>query len=281
MIVLTSFRQMQEWSRQQHMAGKTVAFVPTMGYLHQGHLSLVDLAKERADHVVVSIFVNPTQFGPGEDYDTYPRDEEADLQKCEEHDVSVVFLPSVEEMYPAGYKTYITVEDLGKYLCGASRPNHFRGVTTIVAKLFNVVLPDVAIFGQKDAQQARIIEQLTADLQFPIEIVRGPIVRETDGLAMSSRNVRLKPEHRKQAPTLHRSLTIAQDLFKDGVRNSGKLAGAVRNKLNEQAPDGVIDYIEVADWKTLEPVDSLTGPALLAIAVKFGNVRLIDNTLLG
>ncbi len=277
MKVLTSYREMQQWSDARRAEGKRVGFAPTMGFLHEGHLSLVDLAQQHADTVVVSIFVNPTQFGPGEDYETYPRDEERDMQLCEERGVEAIYYPSVEEMYPEGYKTFVEVEDLGRYLCGSSRPTHFRGVTTVVTKLFNAVRPDVAVFGQKDAQQARIIQQMTADLQFGVEILLGPIAREEDGLAMSSRNVRLAPDHRAQAPALHRALMKAKELYESGERNSRVLIEAIEDVIRSDAPAGVKDYIEIVDWRTLTPVREIEEDALLAVAVKFGEVRLIDN----
>ncbi len=277
MIVLKNPDEVRDWATKQKADGKTVGFVPTMGYLHDGHLSLVERAGKLADKVVVSIFVNPTQFGPNEDFDTYPRDEERDLALCRDNGVDVVFFPDREMMYPEGYSTYVTVNNLGEYLCGASRPNHFRGVTTIVTKLFNIVCPDVAVFGQKDAQQARIIEQMTADLQFGITIDIAPIQREKDGLAMSSRNVRLLPEHRTQAPALYNSLCETESVFNNGVRSSSRLKEIVVNWITAEAPDGCVDYIEIVDWDTLRPVETIEHSALLAIAVHFGTVRLIDN----
>ncbi len=272
--------EMRDWSLQTRTNGKKIGFVPTMGFLHEGHLSLVDLAKYHTDQTVVSIFVNPTQFAPGEDFVTYPRDEERDLKLLEERKVDVVFIPNVEEMYPRGYRTYVEVENLGSYLCGSSRPGHFRGVTTIVTKLFHTVLPHLAVFGQKDAQQARIIMQMTDDLQFGIKILLGPIIRDHDGLALSSRNVRLTPEHRKQAPVIFRGLLAAEEIYREGEYRSSDLKNIIRETLSMQAPDGIVDYIEIVDWTTLQPIDLAKRECLLAVAVKFGDVRLIDNVLL-
>ncbi|MCB2210855.1 pantoate--beta-alanine ligase [bacterium] len=280
MKVLTSPESVRLWSREQHAAGKTIGFVPTMGYLHEAHLSLIDLAREHADQTVVSIFVNPTQFGPGEDFDSYPRDEDRDLRLCKERGADAVWVPAVDEMYPQGYKTYVEVNELGKHLCGANRPGHFRGVTTIVSKLFNVVNPDVAVFGRKDAQQARILMQLNDDLQFGVKILLGDTLREPSGLAMSSRNVRLKPLHRSQAPVLYEGLQLAQKLFNQGERSAEKLIGAVRRHILQHSDDATVDYIQLVGWNDLEPVDRVTETSLLALAVRFGNVRLIDNILL-
>ncbi len=280
MIVLKSSHEMHDWSRDQRSHGSSIGFVPTMGFLHEGHLSLVDEAKSKSDKVVLSIFVNPTQFGPNEDLDAYPRDEKRDLQLCEEQGVDVVFFPSVEEMYPKNSSTFVVEENLGEFLCGASRPVHFRGVTTIVTKLFNIVDPDIAVFGQKDAQQARIIERMTEDLRFGIEIVVSPIVREEDGLAKSSRNVRLSDDHRKQAPSLKASLNAAYDTFINGEKDAILIKNIVSKMINKGAPSGVIDYIEIVDWVELRPTKKVDAKSLLAIAVKFGSVRLIDNILL-
>lgn len=268
---------MQAWSSEQQRAGRSIGFVPTMGFLHDGHLSLVDLAKQEADAVVVSIFVNPTQFGPNEDFDAYPRDLERDLAFLEERGVEAVYLPTNASMYPEGYATYVDVERLGDHLCGASRPIHFRGVTTVVTKLFHAVRPDVAVFGQKDAQQARIIERMTRDLDFGVRILTGPIAREEDGLAMSSRNVRLSPEHRAQAPAIQRGLRAAAERFGAGERSSAALIDAVLEVVRRDAPDGVVDYVQLVDWDELQPIERIEGPSLLAAAVKFGEVRLIDN----
>ncbi|MBS1262446.1 MAG: Pantothenate synthetase [Calditrichaeota bacterium] len=280
MNVLATADEMRRWTVQRKAAGESVGLVPTMGYLHEAHLSLVDLAKRASGAVVVSVFVNPTQFGPGEDYEAYPRDEERDLRLCRERGVAAVYLPPVSEMYPEGYATYVEVEGLGDQLCGASRPGHFRGVCTVVSKLFNAVQPDVAVFGRKDAQQARILERMTSDLQFGIRIVLGDTLREHDGLAMSSRNVRLSREHRAQAPALYRGLRDALRLFERGERSASEIVRAARERIERDAPGGDVEYVELVDWNTLAPVTSIERTALLALAVRFGPVRLIDNVLL-
>jgi len=280
MKLFSSADDIQMWSMAQKSKGYLIGFVPTMGFLHEGHLSLIDEAKKVADKIVVSIFVNPAQFGPGEDYEKYPRNMERDVKLCMERGVDGIYLPEVKKMYGHNYQTYVNVTALTKNLCGAGRPGHFKGVTTVVAKLFNAVQPNYAIFGQKDAQQARVIERMTEDLQYGIKIVVSPIVRENDGLAMSSRNVRLTEEHREQAPYLYKGLLKAEELFKAGERKSAKITGAVKEVLAEKTSDGVIEYVEMVDWKNLKPVDVPRRTALLAIAVKFGDVRLIDNILL-
>jgi pantoate--beta-alanine ligase len=280
MEVLESAAKMRRWSLANRARGQSIAFVPTMGFFHEGHLSLIDIAKQRGDRVVVSIFVNPTQFDRPDDLETYPRDTERDLELCRERGVDAVYFPNAEAMYPEGYASWVTVERLGDYLCGASRPGHFRGVTTVVAKLFHAVLPDLAVFGQKDAQQAKIILRMAADLDFGIEIVLGGIIREPDGLAMSSRNVRLEAEQRKQAPAIHSGLLAARELWSNGERKASVLSEAFRSHLARQAPGARIDYIEVVDWSSLAPVDMIEGDVLIATAVFFGDVRLIDNELL-
>ncbi len=280
MIVFSKSSEMREWSFEQHKAGKTISFVPTMGYLHDGHLSLVSQAQKNADVTVLSIFVNPAQFAPGEDYNKYPRDEKRDIRVCEERGVDVVYIPEVNEMYPDSYSTYVEVEGLTDYLCGKSRPTHFRGVATIVTKLFNIVNPDIAVFGQKDAQQARIIEQLCSDLQFNINIVVAPIVREQDGLAMSSRNVRLTDEHRKEAPAIYRALMELKEQYNKGVTEVEDYKRTFSEYLSKNAPDAVIDYVEVVDWNSMSPVKVVEKNVLIAVAAKFSNVRLIDNIIL-
>ena len=268
------------WSAEQRRAGRRIGFVPTMGYLHDGHLSLVALARAHADVVVVSIFVNPTQFGPKEDFGRYPRDFARDEALCRAAGVDAVFYPTSDAMYPPGYSTYVEEEKLGVGLCGASRPGHFRGVTTVVLKLFNLVQPTVAVFGEKDAQQLRVIRRMVRDLNVPVAIVPGPTGREADGLAMSSRNRLLAPEERAEAVWLSRALAEARAAYAAGERNAAAVRDVVVRAL-VQAPHGTIDYIEVVDDETLEPVTELTRPALLAIAVKFSATRLIDNTVLG
>jgi len=259
--------------------GKRIGFVPTMGYLHEGHLSLARYARRENDIVVISIFVNPTQFGPREDYRRYPRDLKRDLRLAREEEVDIVFYPSVEEMYPTKYRTYVEVEELSNVLCGKSRPGHFRGVTTVCAKLFNIVLPDVAYFGHKDAQQAIIIKRMVRDLNFPLKIKVLPIVREKDGLALSSRNVYLSSEERKEATVLYRSLKIAEQMVKEGVKDSRKIKRRVRSMISRKET-AKIDYVEIVSLEDLEPVTVIDKPALLALAVWFGKARLIDNTIL-
>ena len=260
--------------------GKTVGFVPTMGALHAGHIALVRAAKARSDFVVVSIFVNPTQFGPNEDLAKYPRTFEADRQKLEAEGVDLLFAPTVEEMYPTGAVTFVTAEGITDRLDGRSRPGHFRGVTTVVAKLFHIVEPDVAFFGQKDAAQASIIRRMVRDLMFPLELVIVPIAREPDGLALSSRNVYLSAEERKQATVLSRALREVQARFEAGERNPAKLIEAARRVFAGE-PSARVDYIEVVNWETLEPVATAQNGTLVAVAAFVGATRLIDNVVLG
>ncbi|MGA1194007.1 MAG: pantoate--beta-alanine ligase [Kiritimatiellia bacterium] len=279
MQLIHSIEAMRDWSRSQRASGKTTGFVPTMGYLHAGHLSLVEIAKARADAVVVSIFVNPTQFGPGEDLDRYPRDFARDERLCREAGVEVLFYPEASTMYPPGYSTYVMEEALGEGLCGAARPGHFRGVTTVVTKLFNIVQPDICVLGEKDAQQLRVLRRMTRDLNLPVEIVPGPTVRETDGLAMSSRNAMLAPEERAQAVWLHRALRAASDAVARGERSVPRLRELVTNAL-ANATAGVVDYIAFVDDETMRPVEAVDAKTLLALAVRFPSARLIDNLTL-
>lgn len=279
MEILRTVCEMQRRARAIRAEGRRIGFVPTMGYLHEGHLSLVRLARERSDVVVVSIFVNPTQFGPGEDFERYPRDFERDERLCREAGVDLVFYPSVDEMYAPDASVYVNEDRHTRILCGASRPGHFRGVLTVVAKLFNIVLPDVAVFGQKDAQQLWLIRRMVRDLNFPVEIVAGPTVREPDGLAMSSRNTYLDPASRKDALCLRNALDIAEKMFGSGERDAGKLKRAMGGYL-ATVPSAQVDYVEIVDWETLEPVERIVRPALAALAVRVAGVRLIDNTLL-
>ncbi|HEX6033998.1 MAG TPA: pantoate--beta-alanine ligase [Anaerolineales bacterium] len=257
-----------------------VGLVPTMGYLHEGHLSLVRRARQDCDHVVVSIFVNPAQFGPREDLSKYPRDLERDLSLLEPLGVDLVWMPADEIMYPPNYQTWVEVEGITSLLEGAMRPGHFRGVTTVVAKLFNAVQPHTAYFGQKDAQQAAVIRQMTRDLSYPIEIVVCPIVRETDGLAMSSRNVYLDPEQRKAATVLSRTLRAAQEAYEAGERDAEMLRRKLKGMLASE-PLANVQYVSCADYDTLEELDTVTGKALLSMAVFIGKTRLIDNVILG
>jgi pantoate--beta-alanine ligase len=257
-----------------------VGLVPTMGYLHEGHLSLVRRAREECDRVVVSIFVNPAQFGPKEDLSRYPRDLDRDLSLLEPLGTDLVWMPTVEMMYPPGYQTWVEVEEITRPLEGAMRPGHFRGVTTVVAKLFNAVQPHRAYFGQKDAQQAAVIRQMARDLSYPIEIMICPIVREPDGLAMSSRNVYLDAEQRKAATVLYRSLSAAKDAYEQGERDAEKLRQIIKGVLASE-PRAEVQYVSCADYDTLEELETVTGKALLSMAVFVGKTRLIDNIVLG
>ncbi|MCX8033096.1 MAG: pantoate--beta-alanine ligase [Thermoleophilia bacterium] len=257
-------------------AGQSVGLVPTMGALHEGHLSLVRRARGENDVVIVSVFVNPTQFGPREDFDRYPRDLARDLALCEQAGADAVFAPSAAEMYPPGFCTWVNVEGLTEGLCGRSRPGHFRGVCTVVAKLFNICQPDRAYFGEKDAQQLVVVKRMVQDLNFPIEIVPCSTVREPDGLAMSSRNMLLTREQRQQAPMLYKALKEAERLIKTGVKDTTALKQAIATVLGE-ASLGQVDYIEIVDAETLAPMETVWGECLIALAVRFGEVRLIDN----
>jgi pantoate--beta-alanine ligase len=279
MKICKTIGDMRAVSRAARQSQKRLGFVPTMGALHEGHLSLVRAAKAKCDVVAVSIFVNPLQFGPSEDLAKYPRTFERDRELLEKEAVDILFAPSPEEMYPAGAVTYVTVEGLSEKLCGKSRPGHFRGVTTVVAKLFHIVEPDLAFFGQKDAAQTTIIRRMVRDLNLPIEIVVCPIIREPDGLAMSSRNVYLRPEERKAAPVLNRSLTETKNRFDQGERNAHKLIAAGKRVMAQESRVR-LDYFEIVDPDTLDPVLEVTRSALVAIAALVGNTRLIDNILL-
>ncbi len=270
---------MQTASREVRRAGKRLGFVPTMGALHEGHVSLVRAARASSDVVAASIFVNPTQFGPNEDLAKYPRSFERDCEMLEREGVSLLFAPSVEEMYPAGAVTWVTVEGLSEKLDGRSRPGHFRGVTTVVAKLFHAVEADAAFFGRKDAAQVAILRRMVRDLNFEVEIVVCPIVREADGLAMSSRNAYLDPEQRKRALVLHRALMRVQNLVKAGEHEVAKLLAAGREEVATENSVR-LDYLEIVDPNTLDPVKHATSGTLVAIAVYFGSTRLIDNILL-
>ncbi len=261
--------------------GSRIGFVPTMGFLHEGHLSLVRRAKDECERVVMSIFVNPTQFGPDEDYERYPRDLERDAQLAKEAGVDYLFTPSVEEMYPEELLTRIVVSQITEPLCGASRPGHFEGVTTVVAKLFHIVQPDRAYFGLKDAQQVAVIERMVRDLNFPVEIVACPTVREKDGLALSSRNAYLSPEERTQALSISRALQEVKSLVEAGKLHSAEEAKALLEKQISSQPLARIDYIQVLSFPDLKPVEFLTQKrVILAVAVYFGSTRLIDNLLL-
>lgn len=270
---------MRAASRSQRSAGKRLGLVPTMGALHQGHLSLMRAARAQSDLVAASLFVNPLQFGPGEDLAKYPRDLEGDRSLLEKEGVDFLFAPDVEEMYPPGAVTYVTVEGLSDKLDGQSRPGHFRGVTTVVSKLFHIVEPDVAFFGQKDAAQVAIIQRMVRDLNLPVQIVVCPIVREADGLAMSSRNAYLNPQHRKSAAVLYRSLRRVQEQFDQGERNAARLIEAGKHTFAKE-PSVHLDYFEIVDPETLGRVDVVSQRSLVAVAAVVGKTRLIDNIVL-
>jgi len=263
----------------QYKNNKTIGFVPTMGYFHDGHLSLMDRAKKEADIVVVSLYVNPTQFGPNEDLDVYPRNFERDEKLADEHGVDILFYPDNHEMYPHGYKTYVYTEDLSQKLCGKSRANHFRGVTTIVTKLFNIVQPDLAVFGQKDHQQAIIIQRMVKDLNMPIKIIVSPIIREKDGLAMSSRNKYLSKDERNQAVILYQSLQKAKKLVENGELDATILKEKIREEISTSSL-AKIEYIEIINDKNLNSVEKIEAGTFAAVAVYFGKTRLIDNIVL-
>lgn len=277
MIIAETIREVREQVRAWKKEGLTVGLVPTMGFLHEGHASLVDRAVSICDRVVVSDFVNPTQFGPGEDLETYPRDFDHDCRLLEEHGASMVFHPSVAEMYPGNAATFVEIlNDMPKQLCGKTRPIHFRGVCTVVSKLFNIVLPDKAFFGQKDAQQLSIIRKMVRDMSYGIEIVGCPIVREADGLAKSSRNTYLNPEEHKAALILSRAVRLGQKMVEEGEKDTGKIVEAMKAEIGTE-PLAVIDYVDAVDMDTLEKVEKMQGTVLVAMAVYIGKTRLIDN----
>jgi pantoate--beta-alanine ligase len=279
MRVVESLAEMKALARAWRRSGRTIGFVPTMGYLHAGHLSLVRESKTRADVSVVSIFVNPTQFGPNEDFQKYPRDLAKDQAYLESGGVDCLFYPSAAEVYPPGYRTSVEVTGLQDKLCGRSRPGHFRGVATVVLKLFEVIRPDLAFFGAKDAQQVLIIRRMAADLDLDVEIVTCPVVRESDGLALSSRNAYLDPEERKAALVLSTSLRWAERSVAAGERDAARLVAGIRSVI-EAEPLARIDYVEAVDPETLEPVAEVRGEVLVALAVFIGSTRLIDNARL-
>lgn len=281
MRVVRSIKEMQAISRSLFKTGKEVGFVPTMGYLHEGHLSLVRRARKENDIVVVSVFVNPTQFGPNEDYERYPRDEERDRELLQKEGVDYLFIPSVSEMYPKGYSTFVEVLGLTEGLCGAKRPGHFRGVATVVTKLLNIVCPTRAYFGEKDYQQLQVIKRLIRDLNIPVEVVGCPIVREKDGLAMSSRNTYLSPEERESALSLYRGLKLAEELFESGERNPEVIKGKVKEFILSHPKVEKVDYVEIVDPENLKPVKEVKEGDLIALAVFVGKTRLIDNHRLG
>jgi len=277
MKVFDEIARFREWRRK---LGGTVGFVPTMGYLHPGHIALVRRAKAENKHVVVSVFVNPTQFGPREDFAAYPRDIERDESLLKEEKVDALFMPNTEEMYPERYSTWIDVEGITGRLEGASRPGHFRGVATVVTKLFNIVEPTRAYFGQKDAQQLAVIRKMAEDLNMNVRIEAVPTVREIDGLAMSSRNVYLSPDERESALVLHKALTTVLKLYEKGERDAGKLRREMTS-LIESEPGAAVDYVSIADAETLDEIDQIEGAALVSLSVRIGSTRLIDNMTLG
>jgi len=282
MEVIRDPNRMREWRAGVRRRGARVGFVPTMGALHKGHLSLLALSRGRCDVTVLSIYVNPEQFGPQEDFEHYPRLFDEDCAAAERGGCDVVFAPDDRVMYPSGYATFVSVEGLTEGLCGARRPGHFRGVTTIVLKLFNIVGPDLAVFGQKDAQQAVVLKRMVRDLNLPLELMVGPIVREKDGLAISSRNRYLSDEERGQAPLIYRGLSAAREVFEHGQRDAQAIRGRVIRKL-ESAPLLNIEYVEAVDTVNLQPLQHVDGTALVALACRtaVSNTRLIDNVVLG
>ncbi len=294
MKIIESPEKMQQATQVLRREGKTIGFVPTMGFLHEGHLSLMRLARERCDVLVASIFVNPAQFGPNEDLDAYPRDFERDEKLCRAEGVDFLFYPTPENMYLDGHSVWVDEESLSGVLCGAARPGHFRGVCTVVAKLLNIILPDVMVLGEKDAQQLRVLRRMARDLNFSVDIVPGPIVREADGLAMSSRNKYLSPAERAEAVCLFQSLEKAKELVAAGERDAAVLKAAIRERIEQTS--GTVDYIEIVDDEFLqsfhptggelvEPLETYSAggvkPARVALAVKFSGVRLIDNIVIG
>jgi pantoate--beta-alanine ligase len=276
MKLVKTVREVRQELGPVRRRGVTVGFVPTMGYLHEGHVSLMRKSVEECGFTVVSIFVNPTQFGPGEDYDRYPRDLERDLAVCESVGVDLVFAPSASEMYEPDACTRVSVSGLTENLCGRSRPGHFDGVTTVVCKLFNIVGPDRAYFGQKDAQQAAVIRRMVRDLNMPVDVIETPTVREPDGLAMSSRNVYLPPEQRKAALSLYQSLMTAADMIEKGERSAARIRERMIEIIRSSGLAD-LDYVEIVDAGSLRIIDTLKGEVLIAVAAKFGETRLIDN----
>ncbi|MGO9138681.1 MAG: pantoate--beta-alanine ligase [Syntrophales bacterium] len=280
MKIISSIREMQAFSESARNSGQKISFVPTMGYFHDGHLSLMREGRQRADCLAISIYVNPTQFGPSEDFEKYPRDFERDKCLAGDVGVDVIFYPENKEMYPEHYQTYVNVENVTENLCGMSRPGHFRGVTTVCAKLFNIVKPHCAIFGEKDFQQLAAIKRMVLDLNMDLDIIGMPIVRESDGLAMSSRNVYLKADEREGALSLSRSLNIAKDMYDRGERDVAVILAEVK-KYIEHHPHTKIDYAKICDTTTLKDVKRIESESVLALAVKINKTRLIDNYVFG
>jgi len=277
--ILTTVAAVRQYVAAARKQGKSIGLVPTMGYLHEGHLTLARTAREQDDVVIMSIFVNPTQFGPGEDLDRYPRDLERDQKLVAAAGVDALFVPPVEEMYPPRYATYVQVEGVTEVMCGASRPGHFRGVATVVSKLFNIVQPDRVYFGRKDYQQAVVIKRMARDLNFPVDIITVATVREPDGLALSSRNKYLSPAERRSALALYRALNLAAGLIRSGERSAAVVREAITGEILAH-PLTRIDYVAISDAETLEPLEEIRGQVLLALAVEVGNTRLIDNLTL-
>lgn len=276
MNIVNTIQEVREQVKKWRMEGLTVGLVPTMGYLHEGHKSLIDRAVAENDRVVVSVFVNPMQFGPSEDLESYPRDMDRDAALCENAGASLIFHPEPSEMYHDDFSSFVDMNTLTGGLCGKTRPIHFRGVCTVVAKLFHIVTPDKAYFGQKDAQQLAVIRHMVSDLDFGVEIVGCPIIREEDGLAKSSRNTYLNPQERQAALVLSRSLKLGKQMMDSGEKDTKAVISAIRSEI-EKEPLAKIDYVEIVDWNTLEPVETVEGPVLTAIAVYIGKTRLIDN----
>jgi pantoate--beta-alanine ligase len=279
MEIIKDVKAMKAYVKAIKTKGETICLVPTMGYLHEGHLDLMRMGRPLADHLIISIFVNPTQFGAGEDLDKYPRDLPRDTRLAESVGVDCIFNPEAADMYPQGYATYVNVEGITEGLCGASRPGHFRGVTTVVAKLFNIIEPDISVFGEKDYQQLAVIRRMVEDLDMNVKILAHGTVREEDGLAMSSRNKYLNPEERKNALVLNRSLKFAQDRVQSGERNAAAIKSEVE-KMISSTPGCTIDYVEIVDPDLLNPLDTLETRAVMALAVRVGKTRLIDNITL-
>jgi pantoate--beta-alanine ligase len=278
MKIIESPAEMQATARALRQSGKRIGFVPTMGYLHAGHLSLIRLAREQADTVIASIFVNPAQFGPNEDLAAYPRDFERDERLCREAGVDWLFYPAPQTIYLPQHSVWVDEEALSGVLCGALRPGHFRGVCTVVAKLLNLTLPEVMVLGEKDAQQLRILRRMVRDLNFPVDVLAGPTIREADGLALSSRNKYLSPTERREAVCLFQALEAARELFAQGERQVQRIEAAMRAVV--EATSGRVDYISIADDESLAPLETIEKPALVALAVRFSGARLIDNCTL-
>ena len=279
MKVIESIAEMAEISRQVHLRNQRLGFVPTMGYLHEGHLSLMRVARQDSDILAVSIFVNPTQFAPGEDFEKYPRNFEGDQALCRQEGVDILFYPAAQEMYKPDHKTYVITDQLAARLCGIRRPTHFQGVTTIVAKLFNIIQPDLAVFGQKDAQQILIIRRMVEDLNFPVKIMVAPIIREADGLAMSSRNKYLTPDLRTKALVLNRALREAERLIQGGEKKTRIIEESMLGMIR-MVPEVRLDYLAIVDSNNLEPVAEIKSNTLIDLAAYLGTTRLIDNVLI-